>query len=174
MLVLSNSLLNKPIMSLRTGGAVGKTISAIIDPKNLKIEGFFAEDYFEKRTSILLTQDVRDLLNQGFVVDDHEALTDPEELVRLHDLLDLNFQLVGKQVVTTSKEKVGKVTDFAAESTTLYVQKLYVGQSLLKSLNTGQLSIDRNQIVEITNKKIVIQEILKPTKAAVPVGAPTA
>lgn len=165
MLQLSSSLLNQPVMSLRTGGAIAVTKQPIINPSNLKIEGFYCEDRFEKKQPVLLTQDIRDLLSQGFVVDDHEALTDPEELVRLKEILTLKFQVLGKPVHTVSGEKIGKVIDWAAESTTFYIQKLYVGQSLLKSLSNGQLSIDRTQIVEITNKKIVIQEILKPTKS---------
>jgi sporulation protein YlmC with PRC-barrel domain len=151
-------------MSLRTGGQVGATLTAIINPNNLKIEGFYCTDTMEKGRPVLLTQDIRDLISQGFVVNDHEALSDPEELVRLKDILDINFQLIGKPVVTVSKEKVGKVTDFAAESTTFYIQKLYVGQSLLKSISGGRLSIDRTNIVEITDRKIIIQDLLKPSK----------
>jgi sporulation protein YlmC with PRC-barrel domain len=172
MLQLSGSLLNRPVMSLRTGGPVGQTLMPIINPNNLKIEGFYCEDRFSKTPQILLAQEIRDFIPQGIVVNDHDALTDPEELVRLKDVLELKFELLGKPVVTISKQKVGKVNDFAADGETLYIQKLYVGQPLIKSFSGGQLSIDRTQIVEITNKKIVVQEILKPTKSAVPAAAP--
>lgn len=174
MLQLSTALLKQPVLSLRTGGQVGTTIAPIINPNNLKIEGFYCEDRFKKnKTAILLNQDVRDVIPQGLVVNDHDALSDPAELVRLKTILDLGFELIGKSVVTVSKEKLGRVVDFAADSKTLYIQKLYVARSILKSLNTGQLSVDRNNIVEITNKKIVIQEILRPTKSAAPVTAPS-
>lgn len=172
MLQLSGSLLNQPVMSLRTGAPVATTTGLIINPNNLKIEGFYCQDRFEKRVAILLSLEIRDIVPQGLVVNDHESLSDPEELIRLKDIIDLNFELLGKPVITLSKEKIGKVSDFAADSTTLYIQKLYVSRSILKSLNTGQLSIDRTHIVEITNKKIVIQEILKPTRAAAPATSP--
>lgn len=168
---LSGSLINQPVLSLRTGAAVAVTIAPIINPNNLKIEGFFCEDRFEKREPILLTSEIRDVLAQGIVVNDHDALSDPDELVRLREILELGFDIMGKNVVTVSKEKLGKVSDFAADSQSLYIQKIYVSQSLLKSFGSGQLSIDRNQIVEITNKKIIVQEILKPTKATSAVPA---
>ena len=159
-------------MSLRTSSQVAVAVAPIINPNNLKIEGFYCEDHFEKAVSpILLTQDIRDTLPQGYVINDYEVLAQPDELVRLQDTLELNFQLIGKQVVTVTKEKVGKVTDYAIESSTFYIQKLYVGQNLLKSLKGGQLSIDRTQIVEITNKKIIIQEILRPVKSGQPATA---
>ena len=168
MLQLSGALLDKPVLSLQTGAPVGTAMGAIINPNNLKIEGFYCQDRFEKKQTVLLSQDIRDILPQGLVVNDHHALTDPEELIRLKDVLNMKFELIGKSVYTVSKERVGKVSDFAADSTSLYIQKLYVSRSILKSLNTGQLSVDRTNIVEITNKKIVINEILKPTRAGSP------
>lgn len=167
MLQLSATLINRPILSLRTGGTVGQTLQPIINPNNLKIEGFYCQDKFNKGTSVLLAQEIRDLIAQGIVVNDHDAMSDPEELVRLKDVLDLKFEILGKPVVTVSKERVGKVNDFAADGNTLYIQKIYVGQPILKSLSGGQLSVDRSQIVEITNRKIVIQDLLKPAKGSV-------
>lgn len=172
MLQLSGALLDKPVLSLQTGAPVGTTIAAIINPNNLKIEGFYCQDRFEKQQKILLSQEIRDCLPQGIVVNDHHALSEPEELVRLQEILDLHFELMGKPVYTVSKERIGKVVDYAADASSLYIQKLYVARSILKSLNTGQLSVDRTHIVEITSRKIVVQEILRPTKARAPITAP--
>jgi len=169
MLLLSKSLLDQPILSLQTGGQLAVTSGLIINPNNLKIEGLYCLDRFSKKQLALLTQEIRDIIPQGIVVNDHEALAEPEELIRLKDILELQFELLGKTVVTVNKDRLGKVSDFAADNATLYVQKLYVSQSLLKSFSGGQLSIDRNNIVEITNRKIVVEEILKPTKSRVPV-----
>lgn len=166
MLQLSGSLLNKSVLSLRTGGVIATTTEAIINPNNLKIEGFYCVDAFDrKKTLILLYQDIRDLIPQGFVVNDHDVLVTPEELVRLKDILDIRFTLIGKQLITVKKDKLGRVIDFAAEVETFYIQKLYASQSMLKSLTSGSLAIDRNQIVEITDKKIIIQDIAQPLRS---------
>ncbi|MGZ6004606.1 MAG: PRC-barrel domain-containing protein [Candidatus Saccharimonadales bacterium] len=162
MLQLSGSLLSRPVMSLRTGGRVATTISPIINPNNLKVEGFYCLDSLDrKKQLVLLYQDIRDIINKGIIIDDHEVLVEPEDLIRLKDIMSIHFDLIGKQVVTVDKAKVGKVSDYAVETTSMYVQKIYATQSLLKSLTGGSLSIDRNQIVEITNRKIVIQNLLE-------------
>jgi sporulation protein YlmC with PRC-barrel domain len=166
MLQLSSAFADKAVMSLRTGTAVAVVGQPIINPNNLKIEGFYCEDIFNKEQLVLLYQDIRELLPQGFVVDDVDVLMPPTELVRLKDLLDMNFQLLGKPVETQSKEKVGKVADYATEIETMYVQKLYVARSVLKSLTTGQLSVDRNNIIEITNRRVIINDLLKTAPAA--------
>lgn len=165
MLQLSANILNKAVLSLRTGMPVATITAPIFNPNNLKIEGFYCEDRFDKKELILLYQDIRDMLPQGYVVNDHDVLIEPSELVRLQDILELNFQLIGKHVETVSKEKVGKVTDYATETETMFVQKLYVNQSILKSFTGGSLSIDRTQINEITPRRIIINELIKTSPA---------
>lgn len=170
MLQLSSAFANKAVMSLRTGTPVAEVGQPIINPNNLKIEGFYCEDLYNKDLLVLLYQDIREMLPQGFVVDDVDVLTQPGELVRLRDIIDLEFQLLGKPVETQSHDKVGKVADFATEIETMYIQKLYVARPVLKSLTTGQLSVDRSNIIEITNKHIIIADLLKTAPAAVTAG----
>lgn len=165
MLQLSEGLLNRPVMSLRTGQPVATAIEPIINPNNLKIEGFYCTDRFSKDELVLLYQDIRDVITQGFVIDDHDVLVEAHDLVRLKDVMRLGFTLIGKPVVTVDKQRVGKVNDYATEMETMYIQKLYVGQSVLKSFAGGSLGVDRTQINEITDKKIVINELLKGSPA---------
>lgn len=168
MLQLSSALTNKPVLSLRTGSAVATVGAPIINPKNLKIEGFYCQDFFDKTVLVLLYQDIRDVILDGFVVDDHDVLANPSELIRLKDVMDLDFQLLGKPVETQSKRKVGRVNDFAAEIETMFIQKLYVTpQSLFKNFAGGSMSVDRGQIQEMTNRRIIISDPLQ----GVPAGA---
>ncbi len=151
-------------MSLRTGGEIGIAYEPIINPNNLKIEAWFCQDRFSKEKLVLLSQDVRDIIPQGIVVNDHDVLTEPDDLIRLQKVLKLEFTLLGKPVYTDHKKKLGKVSDYAAEMPTLFIQKLYISQSIVKSLSGGNLSVDRNQIVEITNRKVIVKDPLQPTK----------
>lgn len=158
MLQLSGSFINASIMSLRTGGPVGVIQQPIINPNNLKIEGFYCNDRFSKDRLILLSQEIRDVIPDGVVVNDHEAMTEPEDLIRFKEITALQFDLFGKRVVTNTKRQLGKITDYAVETSSMHIQKMYVSQPLTKTLRGGQLSIDRSQILEITDKKIVVQE----------------
>jgi len=158
MLQLSGMLLNRPVLSLRTSTQVAITLAPIINPSNLKIEGFYCQDTSRKQL-VLVAQDVRDILPQGIVVNDQDVLTDPEELVRLQNTMQLNFELIGKPVVTTEKQKLGKVEDYSTETESLFVKKLYVAQPLFKNFSGGNLAVDRTQIVEITDKRIVVNDI---------------
>lgn len=161
MLRLSDTLIGKPIMSLRTGQPVATTTGALINPNNLKIEGFYCSDRFDRSELLLLYQDIRDVITQGFVINDHDVLARPDDLVRLKKLIDLRFELKGMQVVTVSRQRLGKVSDYAVEVETMYIQKFYVTQGFMKSLTGGNLGIDRSQVNEITNTKVIVLDPLQ-------------
>ncbi len=165
MLQLSGMIINHPLLSLRTGTQVGIVQAPLVNPNNLKIEGFYCHDDESRRQLILVAQDIRDVLPQGIVVNDQDVLTEPEELVRLKDIMAENFELIGKHVETTDKTKLGKVSDYAVETSSMYIQKIYVSQSIFKNFSGSNLGIDRTQIVEITDKKIVVQDLRQKVHA---------
>jgi uncharacterized protein YrrD len=174
MLLLSASFANKPILSLRTGGEIGKIQGPIINPNNLKIEGYYCVDRFSKQKLVLLSQEIREVIEDGVIVNDHDSMTQEEDLVRLRKVLDIKFNIINKKVVTKRRQNLGKINDYAINSDNMYIQKMYVSQPLVKSLNGGQLSIDRSQIVEVTDKKIVVNDPTVYADDKQPVGAPVA
>lgn len=158
MLKLSNSLINARVMSLRTGSPVGVATKMIINPNNLKIEGWYVRDKFNNKQMVLVGGEVRDISSQGIIINDHEVLSEPGELIRLQPIIDIGFELIGKQVVSQSGQKYGKVSDFAVETEALLVKKIYSAQSIIKNFTGGNNSIDRTQIVEITHSRIIIED----------------
>lgn len=171
MLTLGQQLIGKNILSLQIGRPIGVTKEAIINPNNLKIEGWYAVDSTGKKSVVLLSQDIRDILPQGFVVNDHTALTKHNDLIRLKKILEYQFTLIGKSVKTTGKKKLGKVSDYTFEKNGFIIQKLYVSQSILKSFTGGSLMIDRTQIVEINHKSVVVKEATVQDTAPMPATA---
>ncbi len=171
MLKLINSLIDKPVLSFRSGTAIATVQSPLINPDNLKIEGFYCKDRFHNNPLIMLYSDIRDFNGSAYFVNDIDALSEPEELVRLKKVIDAGWILDGKPVYTVSKQKVGKVNDYAVEVETMYIQKLYVSQNLLKNFKLSSLSIDRSQIQEITDKRIVIQDLVAGGQVTATVAA---
>ncbi len=168
MLRLSSTYLNRAILSLRTGGRIGLAVEPVINPNNLKIEAWYAQSNLEKGMHILPAPEIRDVITKGLVVNDHDALTPPEDMVRLKETIALNFQLVGKPVVSEQNKRLGRVTDYSVDDSSFYIQKLYVSPPLLRGLTTEQLLVDRTQIVEITAKKIIVSDpTVKATSGSV-------
>jgi uncharacterized protein YrrD len=166
MLILSGQFANKKVISLRTGQEVAYLVGPIINPSNLKIEGFRVTDSKSKESLILLTQDIRQYDLSGIFINDHSDLSEEVDLVRIKDLLNMNFILIGKNVETASASKIGKVVDYAFDNTSMFIAKLFVSKPLFKSLNGASLTVQRDQIVNITPTKVVIEDLLSKVPAA--------
>lgn len=157
MLVLSQRLQHAPLMSLQTGGRIGETSEPIIDPRRLHIIAFYCEgQLLDNSPAILHTADIRELSDIGIIINGSEDIMSPEGLVRLEEIIDFEFKLMGIEIVSEHGEKLGVVENYAVDSLTFLIHKLHVKRPLLKSFNTSELLIDRSQILEVTNTKIIV------------------
>lgn len=154
--MLSKSLLNQPVMSLRTGSKIALAIEPVINPHNLKVMGWWCKDPAGKLL-VLLAEDIRELMPGGLAVNDEEALSAPEDLVRHKEILDIRFELMDKPV-RTKRQKIGKVTDYSYNDG-MFVQKLYVSKPLHRVFTTEDtIIIDRTQILEVTDHYILVRD----------------
>lgn len=166
MLQLSSIYYNQKILSLRSGGPVGHATCPLIDPDNLKIEGWYASAIGSKKPMILPVMEVRDIIPKGIVVNDHTSLTNIEDLIRQKRIIDLSFELIGKTVKNEDKKRIGKVQDYSVDDESMFIKKLYINQNIFKNLTAQQLVIDRSQVIEITDNEIIV----KNTKVKIPIG----
>jgi sporulation protein YlmC with PRC-barrel domain len=163
MLVLNSRLQNAAIMSLQSGTSLGSTTEPIIDPRKLQIIAFRAEGPRLQGPSILHVEDIREFGPMGIIVDNADSVMPlDDDLVRLQEVISLNFTLIGKQVIDENKTKLGKVAEYSVESKGFFIQKIHVGQSVLKNFSTSKLIIHRTQIVELTDRVIVVRSGATP------------
>src|SRR5690348_3662932 len=99
MLMLSSTLRNRSVMSLRTGTQVAIAIRPVINPHNLKILGWWCAAPGGQRL-VLLSEDVRESMPSGLAINNEDALSDPADLVRHKEILDISFELIDKLVRT--------------------------------------------------------------------------
>jgi hypothetical protein len=172
MLFMSKNLFSRPVMSLRSGAQIAVAIEPIINPHNLKIMGWWCDSPRVKARSVLLTEDVREMMPTGLAVNDDEALSLPEDLVRHREILDIKFQLIDK-TVKTKRQKLGKVNDFSYNDG-MFVQKLYVARPMTKIFSSEDtLLVDRTQILEVTDTYILVRdtEVKATAEEMAPAGA---
>jgi hypothetical protein len=171
MLFLSTKLSNIPLLSIRTAGRIGTVLKPIINPHNLHIDAFFCQVPRSQKPQVLLDMFVREVSPAGLITNEHDDLSEPEDLVRLQPIIKLNFELIGKTVVS-GKKKIGKVAEYAVDKDSLLIQKLYVQPPMWQSLNQSRLTIDRQSVLEVTNTTIKVSGPEEKVGEAKPVKAP--
>lgn len=165
MLVAYSNLLGTPILSVQAGGTIGYLKSAIVDPDTLKILAFRLQGPLIGPANLLDTQSIREYSSLGMVIDDADELVEEGDVIRIKEVLELNFDLLTLKVETKKGSKLGKVIDFTLNSDDYVIQQIIVKRPLIKALNDPELTIPRTEIVEITDYKIIVKDEEKTIKA---------
>ena len=157
MLIAGSRLLNAPVMGLQTGGELARTSREIIDPATLEIIAFELEGpLLTEHPSLLRIADVREFSDIGIIVDSSEEFVGLDDVIKLKDIYDLDFELIGKHVIDEKKERLGKVIAYTVDTVGFMVQQLSVKRPLLKSFNDTELLVHRSQIVEVNDSEIIV------------------
>lgn len=154
-------------MSLQTGARLAVTARPVIDPATLKIYAYeLTGPLLAQTPSYLRTDDVRELGPVGMIVDSSDEFIIPEDIIKLRELIDLGFPLVGMAVIDEFRRKLGKVEDYTIDTKSFMVQQLNVKRGFLRGITDTGLLIHRSQIVEINDDAIVVQTTARQVKPA--------
>lgn len=160
MLINGSRLAGCPILSLHVGGAIAHVSDVIVDPNDLKIIGFQVSGPLVRGDvgDILPVDSIREFSRTGMIVDSIDELVDGEEVLRIRDVLKLNFSLPGLKAVSENKAKLGKVTDYVVDSNSWEVYQLIVQRPIMKAFIDPELIIARSEIVEVDDYRVVIKD----------------
>lgn len=158
MLLLQSRIMTLPIASIQAGHRIGTITGFVIQPKGLSIKALVIESSMSKEYLYLHTEDILETRSAGILIDHNEQLMESEDLVRLKDLIEIDYHLLAKPVITESKKKIGSVMDYIINTSGWQVQKIHVQPPLVKMLSRPDRIIDRAQIVKVTEKSVIVSD----------------
>jgi len=172
MLYSSARLMNCPVISLHVSGQVARVSGVIVDPHDLKIAGFHIVGptigHGEIGT-ILEVRDIREFSQQlGMIIDSTDVLVNSGDVIKLDKIMDINYQLVGKKVVTKKGSKLGKVMDYVIDPESFMIAQIIVKRPAMKAFLDPELIIGRSEIKEVDDNKIVIKDEMSKLKQSDP------
>ena len=166
MLTYNSKLIGTPILSVQASGAIASIAAPVVNPDNLKILAFKLQGpIVNAANNILDVKSVREYSPLGLVIDDNDELIGPEDVVKIKEVLALNFDLIGLKVETKKGSKLGKIIDFSLTSEDFTIQQIIVKRPTIKSFMDPELTIHRREIVEITDYKVIVKDEEKVIKA---------
>ncbi len=164
MLVYASKLIGAPILSMQSAGPIGVITDLVVDPNTLKILAFRIKGPLVKTANILDVKSVREYSKYGCVVDSIDELVEKGDIIKVSEIIDLNFDLNGLKVETKKKTKLGHVIDFTVTSEDFNVKQIIVKRPLVKSFLDSELIIPRSEITEVTDYKIIVKDEEKTIK----------
>lgn len=167
MLINNSRLVGCPVLSLHVGGPIARVVEPIIDPNTLKIIACEVEGPLVGREigEILPMDSIREFSRLGMIVDSGDEFVERDEIIRVREVLDLNFSLIGLKVETERKIKLGKVSAYTIDPESWRIQQLIVQRPALKALLDPELIISHQQILEINDYKVIVKDQTAKVKA---------
>lgn len=166
MLVAASRLIGTPILSMQATARIATVSSIIIDPDALKIIAFRLSGGVIGKSSanILDVKSIREYSRYGMVIDSSEEIVEPDDVIKIKKVLELNFDLIDLKVETRKKSKLGKVSDYTVTDNDFVVQQIIVKRPVIKGFFDPELTIPRKEIVEITDYKVIVKDEEKVIK----------
>jgi uncharacterized protein YrrD len=162
MLILESKLIGTPVMSLQTGMRLAVTKKPLIDPANLTIIAYELDGpLLAEKPSFLRIVDVRELGDVGMIIDSNDEFIGKNDVVSIQKIYELNFNLIGLNVINDMKHKLGKVSDSVIDTDTFTVQQICVKKGIIKGLSEPELLIHRSQIIEVNDNAIIVKSTSK-------------
>lgn len=166
MLVYNSRLIGAPVLSVQAGGAVAEVSSPIVDPDDLSIIALkLAGPLTNASNSILDTKSIREYSELGIAIDSEDELVSESDVLKIEEVLKLNFNLVGLKVETKKGSRLGRIADFTIDSDSFVVQQIVVKRPMIKSFMDPELVIHRREIVEVTDYKVIVRDEEKVIRA---------
>ena len=166
MLVLGSRFHDTPVMSLQTGTRLASTTRVLVDPRNLTIAAYEVDGpLLDERPAFLRVNEIREISPIGMIIDGNDELVGLDDVIKIKQLVEMEFELVGMPVVDEHKHKLGKVEDYTLDTKSFVIQQLHVKRGMLHSFTDTGLLIHRSQIVEINDQQIIVKSTGKKEMA---------
>jgi sporulation protein YlmC with PRC-barrel domain len=158
MLLPLERIVKTPVMSLQTGAQLAVVDRILIGPRDLLVVAYVLDGpSLVEHPSFLRPTDVRELSNLGFIVDSSDEFVGLDDVIKIQQVYEFEFELLHKPVIDDKRHRLGKVQSYNLDSASFSVQQLVVKRPLLKSINESELLIDRQQVLEISDERILVR-----------------
>ena len=150
-------------MNLQDGRRISEIEDLILDPDSGRLLAYLISGrrlFGPKR--ILTAPDLREVSTDVGIIDSPEVLTDPEEVVRVAEVLSQKIRLIGTPVVTESGTVLGKLRDYAVDVLSHRLERINVRGNPLSS----ELIITADQILRIERSRVTVRDAAVPETAA--------
>ncbi|MBQ7041005.1 hypothetical protein IJN73_02990 [Candidatus Saccharibacteria bacterium] len=160
MLIDRTQLFRCPILSLHVGQPIAEILEPIIDPNDLKIIGFVVGGGVigGEIGNILRVESVREYSDIGIIVDSEDVFVSRVDVMKIDEIMSLEFKLTGLKCVTKKGTKLGKIVSYTVDTGNFKIMQIVVQRPVLKSFIDPELLISRNEIVEVDDYKVVVKD----------------
>jgi|GEM_PF-3382650 len=152
---LASQFQNISVVTSQERIVLGPLVDIIIDPANGNAVGIL----FKSIHGNMVTN-TRDIIGVGLnfiMIEGIEKASEPDEIIRIKEIMDQEVELVGSRVVDETGRNLGQVNDWCVNLKTMRLARLHVTSSKLFKFIRDDLIISIDDIITIEKGKITVK-----------------
>lgn len=159
MLISVDDVIGANILSLHMTSRIGTVRDLIINPNNLEVIALVVDRLRRSDEIVLPVASVREFSKMGLIIDSEDEFVGAGDVVKIAEIIKLDFQLKNLNVRTNSGKKLGYVKDFLLSTNDFAIERLVVHRPVLFSLSDAEFYIARSQIIKVTNRNLIVEDL---------------
>ena len=159
MLISVDDVIGANILSLHMTSRIGTVRDLIINPNNLEVIALVVDRLRRSDEIVLPVASVREFSKMGLIIDSEDEFVGAGDVVKIAEIIKLDFQLKNLNVRTNSGKKLGYVKDFLLSTNDFAIERLIVHRPVLFSLSDAEFYIARSQIIKVTNRNLIVEDL---------------
>lgn len=111
----------------------------------------------KKKIMVVNKYDISGVGTNFLMIDSVNNLSEPDEIIRIKEVLDLDIELIGSKVVDEDGKNIGRVRDWSINLKAMHLERLYVTASVFVKMISRELLIPSESIVKIEKDKVIVK-----------------
>lgn len=163
MFIEAKKLIGLPVAAEESQSKIGQISQIVIDPENGRILGFLVKTGGSASwrifapTLALSIVDIKEWDPNGLVTESVDNLVNPNEIIRLKDVLDKNIDFLKMSAKTEAGKSLGQIEDLLIDTDTETIAKYY-----LKDLLGKSRVLPAEKIIKVDKQIIFADDVGEP------------
>ena len=152
-----SKIIGTHVLSFAEGDRLATVEDIIVHPDTGKVEGFWVKPLTLPLSHAVLPWEGVVAWKRNLYVKDDQAFAEPEEVIRIADILVRKTYFVGNRVKTESGKALGKVFDLDFDDRKMFLRYLFVGKSAL-FVRSATRFVPYDSILQVLPDVIVVKD----------------
>ncbi len=152
-----SKIIGTHVLSYVEGDALATVEDLIVHPDTGKVEGFWVKPLTLPLKHAVLPWEGVVAWKRHLYVKDDQAIAEPEEIIRIADILTRKTYYIGNKVKTESGKRLGKVFDLDFDEHKMFLRYLFVRKSF-PFLRSAPQFVHFDSIVQVLPEVIIVKD----------------
>lgn len=152
------SLQGAKVLEFDSGDLLALINGIIVDPDTGTVEAFWVKPAtLPLKAAVLKVSDILELKKNLYIKSD-QVLAEPEDIIRISEILSDGRKFLGTSVVSEAGESYGKCMNLAFDTENFTIRQIHTQKSILGVIRTDKRIFSYNSIVRLTPEAIIVND----------------